>query len=1276
MKIFNHCSSLLLYVFAVLVIVAAVTLSLVRLAIPYADDFRQQIAATVSEAVGREIKIAEIDASWRHFKPQIELNDVSILLDNDESIEFNQMALGVDLIGSALEQRLVTHNIRLVGFQLNVLEDLQGKFSLAALPKSDNASNPQQQRQLVRWLSEQKQVVIENGTVYVTSEKRPELLHIFSELSVFLVNSSRGSQLSVNVDLPKEIGGTVELVSNFNGVPLLQDQWSINSYLKSKDVSLSGIETEFFLRDETKRKIQNGRAGFELWAEIDSDQNISGQGYLNSSNLVFSRRSDETGVEALAINKVDADFAIVKEGQKMALAFDQLRIERNSGEEVSLNVQAVYDDSIANRSLLIESDDFELGDILSVVSGSALLPKEQQANLDKAKINAGVNHALLYWGLAEQRTFSANIDFGKLSFEGIENLPDASGLSGSLRYANNQGDLILSGKDSILNADQWLRAPISLDRFNASVNWRRDETGLALSVDDLVFENEDLAMTGTMLLSKQGSSGASSELDLQLDVSRANIAAKSRYLPAKVMPVDSVKWYDRALQRGQIDSGKLMLKGDISKFPFKQGGGEFSVKANITDADLAYAKSWPSLSNIDAVLSIKNQAIEILANQAEIYSTQLSKASVRVADFNIKPAKMKIALDANGPSNDALVFLNNSPLQKRFAHALKVLEFEGENDLSVQLDILIPGKTQVWGQLEFDENTLKVSDDSFVVNDIEGRLSFDEHGLHGSGIKGTIFGMPASTDISPLEEGDKKGTKFISYGEGDMTTYAEISGLPWLTEKASGRSEWKSILTILGGEGELYLESDTVGISSQFPQPFAKRADEVKTFSLETALPFGASTIELSYGKEVLANLELGKEGEDGLALLNVGVNAVPEILAPDASGIVVNGRLRKYVFEEWMAASELFESDDEDTDPLTLDFNLSLDHLDFFGYSWKNIVSRSKFAANNWDISLNGDGLLGNIQVDNSDNDIHVHAELGELMLGYANLPDPPTVQAEEPDELDPHVFPTLDIKVDKFKFNKADFGQVTLKTARSDLGQAIENISISSPNFALNGVGAWASDGGEQRTSFDVTIESNDLADMLAQLDYASDNIEGGDAALNANVHWLGTPTDYSHDKLNGELGLEVKDINFSEIDPGAGRVFGLLSIQALPQRLSLDFSDLFKKGMQVNSIDGNFVVKDGDAITNDLVMLSTAARIDMVGRIGLATQDYDQTLAVTPEVTSSLPIVGAVVAGPAGAGVGAAIMLLHKLFNPKLLHYEYQITGPWEDPQVVLLGNAETQ
>jgi uncharacterized protein YhdP len=152
-----------------------------------------------------------------------------------------------------------------------------------------------------------------------------------------------------------------------------------------------------------------------------------------------------------------------------------------------------------------------------------------------------------------------------------------------------------------------------------------------------------------------------------------------------------------------------------------------------------------------------------------------------------------------------------------------------------------------------------------------------------------------------------------------------------------------------------------------------------------------------------------------------------------------------------------------------------------------------------------------------------------------------------------------------------------------------------------------------------------------------------------------------------LNGSVQARLGDGQLEDLEPGAGRVFGLMSVVALPRRLSLDFRDVFDSGFSFDEITGNFRLVNGEAFTCDLTLTSPAADVGIVGRTGLEERDYTQTAIVSANAGNALPVAGLVVAGPQ---VAAALLIFSQIFKKPLQEMSqvyYAIDGSWDDPVI---------
>lgn len=294
------------------------------------------------------------------------------------------------------------------------------------------------------------------------------------------------------------------------------------------------------------------------------------------------------------------------------------------------------------------------------------------------------------------------------------------------------------------------------------------------------------------------------------------------------------------------------------------------------------------------------------------------------------------------------------------------------------------------------------------------------------------------------------------------------------------------------------------------------------------------------------------------------------------------------------------------------------------------------------------------------------------KLTLDYLNLDidqalfeerEQATSSAQEP--LDPDRIPTIEVQVSKLHFNGKPFGNLHLITQRVENGLALQNLSLNSDRLKLSVTGEWRLTPERGASSrIDLALSSRDLGSVLRDMQL-SDNLDGATVELDSRLSWPGSPIDFSTRRVSGRLGMQISKGRFLKVDPGVGRLFGLFNLGALKRRLTLDFSDIFKKGFTFDSIVGNFLLETGDAFTNDFSMKGPSANIELSGRIGLGDEDFDALVIITPKISSSIPLAGAIAGGPA---VGAALFLAQQLVGDsidRVTRLEYMATGSWDDP-----------
>jgi len=267
-----------------------------------------------------------------------------------------------------------------------------------------------------------------------------------------------------------------------------------------------------------------------------------------------------------------------------------------------------------------------------------------------------------------------------------------------------------------------------------------------------------------------------------------------------------------------------------------------------------------------------------------------------------------------------------------------------------------------------------------------------------------------------------------------------------------------------------------------------------------------------------------------------------------------------------------------------------------------------------------------------------------------------------------------TVNLIADDVRYEQLDLGMVRLELVPTTDGLSLQRLETSSDLMDVNASGGWQSEQGAVQSQLEMRLDSNDMGTVLRGLGY-DDLVRNAQTTMLLDANWPGDITQFKVENLQGFLDVQTGRGVIPKASPGAGRALGLLSLQALPQRLFLDFSDVFAEGMEFETASGRFVFDRGIATAEDVVIKAAAATIRMTGTTDLVARTYDQRLQVEPASSLALPLIGVIAGGPIGAGAGFALQSLFSGPIGEISKLEYQITGPWQDPTLTAYSPEPT-
>jgi uncharacterized protein YhdP len=231
-----------------------------------------------------------------------------------------------------------------------------------------------------------------------------------------------------------------------------------------------------------------------------------------------------------------------------------------------------------------------------------------------------------------------------------------------------------------------------------------------------------------------------------------------------------------------------------------------------------------------------------------------------------------------------------------------------------------------------------------------------------------------------------------------------------------------------------------------------------------------------------------------------------------------------------------------------------------------------------------------------------------------------------------------------------------------------------LKAPDGQVRGKGLLANHP-RRPTQLEFELESDNLGKLLDRMGMPG-RLKRGSGRIAGPIGWTGGLEDFNFATLEGDLEVSLKQGQFSKVDPGVGKLLGILSLQALPRRIALDFRDVFSEGFAFDQIVGNIHLERGSAYAKDLRMNGPAAKVRMGGVADLARETQNLRVVIEPRLEDTLAVAGALLGGPV-VGVGAFIAS-KVLKNPisQAASFEYAITGTWADPVITKVPKPKAQ
>ncbi|MEJ6005937.1 YhdP family protein [Paucibacter sp. AS339] len=873
--------------------------------------------------------------------------------------------------------------------------------------------------------------------------------------------------------------------------------------------------------------------------------------------------------------------------------------------------------------------------------------------------------------------------------------PGLRGLDLHVDANERGGQASISMQDGVVSLPGLFRRPLPpLQRLSGKLNWRIDTkpqqpAQIELRVSELRLANEELRGEFDAVW-RSGAAPAEARFPGWLDLSgkfdRIDAVKVQHYLPLAVGH-HTLDYLRDALRAGEARAVTVKLRGDLARFPFQgQREGQFRIVTQAHDVDLAYvpvlegqALNWPMLERINGELVFERGGMQFRNARARMLGYELSGIKGGIKDLLVKH-QLEIEGNGTGPATELLKFVRQSPVNEASGRMLAAATASGAANLKLSLSLPLNelSGSVVKGSVQLLGGDLRLRPDLPLMANARGSVEFDRHGVKLQGLQVRALGGEASIDGGNQADGSLQFVAQGVAGAEALRRMPELGLAAKLAQAATGQAAYRLQLGLRQGQPEFALTSNLVGLGLDLPAPLKKDAATPLPLRVQTALQGGRDELRVELGNTLQAHY-LRDISQEPARVLKGALSIQDNLPGLPDSGVQLQANLDHFNLDAWQSAMQRLlgpANGEASQDPgtqageggyLPNQIALRANALQVMGRPLTRVVAGISHVANAWRCTIDAEQMSGFFETRSAKpgQSSRIYARLSRLSLPKQEADSVGRVLESQPGNV-----PDLDIVVDDFELRGKRLGRLEVEAQASGVARdwRLSKLQLKAPDAVLNATGQWLNEPGraQRRTVLDWKLDLVDAGDTLERFGQGR-VLRGGRGQLSGQLGWNGEPLSPDFASMNGQLSVALESGQFLNVEPGVGRLLGVLSLQSLPRRFLFDFRDVFSEGFTFDGISGDVKITRGVASSSNLRTRGVQAAVLLDGSADLAAETQNLRVLVVPEINTGGASLAYAAINPAiGLGTFLAQWILSRPLAAASTR-EFHITGTWVEPKV---------
>ena len=1313
------------------------------LIVPRIGEFRPQLEARATQALGVPVRVGSVTAQSNGLVPSFELTDVA-LFDAQGRVALSLPRVLVALSPRSL-WRLGFEQLYIDQPKLDIRRAADGRITIAGL---DFSSQGGSNASAMDWFFSQVEFVIHDGAVRWTDELRSVEPVVLQGVDVVVRNLGRHHDLRVDATPPPAWGDRFSLRGRFLQ-PLLSrhkgqwQDWEGQVFAVFERADLSELRRFANLGFD----LSQGKGALRAWVDVSQGQVTGATADVALSEVAVTLGKD---LQSLALQQVRGRIGgrVLAGGFELstqALAFDTPDGLHWPGGNVRVMSMGAEGRMAARGEF--QADRLDLA-ALAQIANRLPLEAALREQLGHYAPKGVVDTLTASWqgSVSAPVKYTAKGRLTQLELAAVAQVPGVRGLDVDFELDQRAGRAKLSvthGSVDLPTIFQEREVPV--DRLTADAQWQVSPDRMVVEVLNAKFGNADAQ--GEAQVKWQTSDPTKSAnhsqfpgvLDLQANLSRAEGRRVHRYLPL-VIDQAARDYVRDAILEGSASNVRFAVKGNIDQLPaIDARQGAFRISADVKNAKLAYVPRslqgaqelpWPILTELSGELVIDRLQLAVKGGRARLGdNTGLQVTRVEASIADLLNTQVNVNADIKGPLPDVFRLISGSPVAEMTAQALAHSVVAGNADYKLKLVLPVAdiGKSSVQGSVALSGNDVQITPDTPRITRARGVVNYTHTGFNLAGIQARMLGGDARLEggliLAPGADGTHSAPTVIratgtATAEG-LRQASELGFVSRLARQASGSAAYNATLGFRHGAPELLVTSTLQGMAVSLPAPLSKDASGQLPLRFQTALlvepPASGNratlpvrdrlTLTLGHLASVVYERDVsGTEPRVLRGSVGVGADTLESVILPD-QGVNANINLPKLNVDAWSEALTQATgtplaagaSTNEGAGGLGMAYlpttvAVRSDAVTFGARQFNKVVIGAGREGLLWRANVDATELNGYLEY-RQPADTAIVSGAGRVYARLARLTIAPSAATEVETLLDaqPASIPALDVVVDDFELRGKRLGRLEVEainrsavTSAGAIGPQewrLNKLNLILPEATLVTSGNWTrinaqsgapatvSQAGRperRRTVMNFKLDIADGGKLLTRFGM-KDVVRQASGKMEGQVAWIGSPLKLDYPTLGGAFTVNVASGQFLKADPGIAKLLGVLSLQALPRRLTLDFRDVFSEGFSFDFLRGDVAVDKGLARTNNLQMKGVNAAVLMEGVADIAQETQNLKVVVVPEINAGTASLIATVINPA---VGLGSFLAQLFLRRPLIEsatQEFHVDGSWADPVV---------